>query len=842
MQSKLDYLISEIFQPNPYQDNPIFRGFYFTSGTQEGIPLDIAIREIAKQFNLPEYTDTESSPVYETKNYFIKDFLNEVVIGDHDFSVGQTATFVKKDRLLRMTSISLAALIFVLFSLLTFLGYQGSRSTLNNIAGTANLFNSINWNGDLLNTFRKSDSLRSLIIKIKNGDADESFIHFGLDRSNETYIPLKQLYVNKTKDFFVQNIYNDIIKNLNNYANGQEYSGGDVYNYLKTYLLLGDQRKRLDTTQFRFLRNEFSGILESRYLNVNPPVSSKEKDSLLHYFNNYSFFIINQLNDNNIYLLNNDNLLINLVRNRIQYKPDAETIYTRMKQNSIQQFPNDISLDQAIGGRFSFMMNAGLKVPMIFTQDGWKTYIKNNIDAESQNPGKDDWVLGKTNISTAGYSRFNSENMRKDLLNLYVTDFENTWLQFLQSIKYSNFETVPMASNNLKLLSDPVNSPLILILKYYSDQLQVVSEIQSLDSARQKQLNSISPVSLNIGTLSEVNKYRNFINGSKDSNPNSDINAIIAQYAVISSVLESIKGGQDLIKDYAVKVLNHSAVELPTAVQTVRGVIYNAPAFENLFITPIRLAWQAILGDAGKYLNLEWNAKVSDIYNSTLEHFFPFKNGTGDAPMQDFKDFFKPGDGIIWSFFNSELSPFINKEIWSVNKWENQGISFSNEFISSLKKADQISKTLFNNGEMSISFKMKPMLPESKPVLGDKPIVEQVYLNLDGVENYYKMGAPFWTDYTWPGTKGTPGTRLYISIYGLGTSDIKVYDGDWALFKLFNDATISKGSSSQYIFNWLFKKQSEYNIIVPYLVDIGSSKNPFTSNFFSSFNLPNKIY
>ena len=260
--------------------------------------------------------------------------------------------------------------------------------------------------------------------------------------------------------------------------------------------------------------------------------------------------------------------MINLVRNRIQYKPDAETIYTRMKQNSIQQFPNDISLDQAIGGRFSFMMNAGLKVPMIFTQDGWKTYIKNTIDAESQNPGKDDWVLGKTNISTAGYSRFNSENMRKNLLNLYVTDFENTWLQFLQSIKYSNFETVPMASNNLKLLSDPVNSPLILILKYYSDQLQVVSEIQSLDSARQKQLNSISPVSLNSGTLSEVNKYRNFINGSKDSNPNSDINAVIAQYAAISSVLESIKGGQDLIKDYAVKVLNHSAVELPTAVQT----------------------------------------------------------------------------------------------------------------------------------------------------------------------------------------------------------------------------------------------------------------------------------
>jgi type VI secretion system protein ImpL len=73
LQKKLAYLIGEVFQPNPYQDNPIFRGFYLTSGTQEGAPLDIAIREIAKQFNLPEKASDESEEIVEKKNYFIKD-------------------------------------------------------------------------------------------------------------------------------------------------------------------------------------------------------------------------------------------------------------------------------------------------------------------------------------------------------------------------------------------------------------------------------------------------------------------------------------------------------------------------------------------------------------------------------------------------------------------------------------------------------------------------------------------------------------------------------------------------------------------------------------------------
>ena len=843
LQQKLAYLIGEVFQPNPYQDNPIFRGFYFTSGTQEGVPLDLAIREIAKQFNLPETASDVSENILETKTYFIKNLLNDVLIDDQNYSTGQTSSVSKKLTFARTVTISISALVLILFGLFAYFGYNGSSSLLKKMSGTSTAFSKINWNGDLLNTFKKSDSLRSLIINVKNGNANESFIHFGLDRSDETYEPLRKLYLSKMENFFTQNIYNDITKNLNNYANGQDYSGGDIYNYLKAYLLLGDERGRLDTTQFRFLTGELSGILESRYLNLYPVASSSEKDSLKQLFRNYISFFVTQLKEKDVYPVKNDNLLVNLVRNRIQYKPNAETIYARMKQNGMGQFPNDITLQQAIGGQFSVMMNAGLKVPFIFTLDGWKSYIKNTIDEESQNPGKDDWVLGKANIKTASSSNFSSDEMKKNLLNLYVSDYQNTWLQFLQSINYSNFETVPQVANNLKLLSDPVNSPLILMLKVFSDQLQVISDIQSQDSAKQKLAGSISPVSLNNSAFTEVNKYRTFINGSQGGSPNSDLNAVIGQYAVISGVLESIKGGQDLTKDYAVKVLSQRAIELPTAVQVIRGAIYNAPAFQNLFIAPIILTWKSILSDAGQYLNLEWKAKISDTFNKTLANFFPFKNDGSDAPIQDFKDFFRPSDGILWSFFNTELSPFINKERWSVNQWESQGVNISNDFISALKKADQISGILFKNGDMNIAFKLKPQLPESNPVLGDKPIVEQVYLYLDGVENYYKMGAPFWTDYTWPGTKGTPGARLNISIHGYGTSDTKTYDGDWALFKLFNDATVSRGgSSSQYIFNWIFKKPSDYNIIVSYIVNTNSSKNPFAANLFSSFNLPNKIY
>ncbi len=123
LREKLTYLIGEVFQPNPYQDNPLFRGFYFTSGTQEGIPLDLAIREIAKQFNLPPAPGEEFEEMLETKNYFIKDLLNDVVINDQNYTVGQAATVVRQNRFLRFATISVSALLVFIFGMLITMGF-----------------------------------------------------------------------------------------------------------------------------------------------------------------------------------------------------------------------------------------------------------------------------------------------------------------------------------------------------------------------------------------------------------------------------------------------------------------------------------------------------------------------------------------------------------------------------------------------------------------------------------------------------------------------------------------------------------------------------------------------
>ena len=52
LRNNLDELVRIVFASNTYQESPLFRGFYFTSGTQEGRPIDRIIGGMARAFGL----------------------------------------------------------------------------------------------------------------------------------------------------------------------------------------------------------------------------------------------------------------------------------------------------------------------------------------------------------------------------------------------------------------------------------------------------------------------------------------------------------------------------------------------------------------------------------------------------------------------------------------------------------------------------------------------------------------------------------------------------------------------------------------------------------------------
>jgi type VI protein secretion system component VasK len=92
-----------------------------------------------------------------------------------------------------------------------------------------------------------------------------------MDRSKRFAGLLEKLYFFKTSAFFSENIYKADESELRNFLSGAVEENGNTYNYLKTYLLLGSQRGRLDEANEKYLSGMFTSILESRFSNDNAP-------------------------------------------------------------------------------------------------------------------------------------------------------------------------------------------------------------------------------------------------------------------------------------------------------------------------------------------------------------------------------------------------------------------------------------------------------------------------------------------------------------------------------------------------------------------------------------------
>ena len=83
-------LISNLFDQNVYQDSPIMRGVYFTSGTQEGRPIDRVMASMAEAFGVRP--QAIAAPVTKPKSYFVRDLFQNVVFPDADVAVQSSSS------------------------------------------------------------------------------------------------------------------------------------------------------------------------------------------------------------------------------------------------------------------------------------------------------------------------------------------------------------------------------------------------------------------------------------------------------------------------------------------------------------------------------------------------------------------------------------------------------------------------------------------------------------------------------------------------------------------------------------------------------------------------------
>ena len=109
LQAPLTDFITAAFGASRLDAGPLLRGVYFTSGTQEGTPIDRLTASMARSFGIDQRRASALVPV-RGRSYFLTRLLKEVIFGEA-MLVSRDPAAVRRGRLLRAGAAVLALLV-----------------------------------------------------------------------------------------------------------------------------------------------------------------------------------------------------------------------------------------------------------------------------------------------------------------------------------------------------------------------------------------------------------------------------------------------------------------------------------------------------------------------------------------------------------------------------------------------------------------------------------------------------------------------------------------------------------------------------------------------------------
>ncbi len=859
VKENISYFIGKLFQPNPYQESPCFRGFYMTSGTQEGVPIDRVIQAILKQFDLP--AESVSAPEIQKKSYFIKDLFTEVIIPDQN-AVFQTSKVASQKSFVRAGTVAASVLLLAALIFGVSQGFIGSRIHLKTIQKAAASIKDINWDSpaSMGKNLERLDRYRGELDRLEERSQSRPLIPSGMDRSGTILDSARSLYQRAINPLMKNGFYVELARRLEAARSRQDVPLDRVRSDLKAYLLMGSEVRHLDVANdeknIPFLKQALLSLLEERYADIFPqdrgaadkPVVQKQ----IEYF-------VDCLSRTKAGAFENDTTLVAEVRGLLREEPNVQTIYERMKRNIAAELQQPLNVSQILDVQDKDLIFSEFAIDDLYTVQAWTGKVKAMIEKEASNPDQTDWVLGQTSAQLASELR-DPDTLAEGLRRLYFREYAENWWKFLRTIQYRPFENLESAASALKRLSARLESPLAAIIDHVAKQTDFKEEISK--SPIDRALKPIARAAQKVGLggsgqakgepapllvardFKRLHALSSAASGGEEKG--GELQAILLLFSALDEAVEAMLNNPGpKAMEFASQILKEEAGPLPNALRTIRRTLeeseFDKDARDAVFEAPLRLTWEVILKETQAQLNADWEKKVYGVFQQSLAGYYPFSPQGEGAALADFKRFFSPQEGVIWKFIEEELKPFVNTESWSPNPWQGRGVVLSQAMIENLGKAATIKQGLFPQGSLASRFYLVPDGEPYVEVSGPRPNINNIIITIDGREFSYQMGYLRPQAFSWPGQDGPPAAALVLTTRQ-GEWDRQSFDGGWGWFKLLEKAKVVEINSLEYRLLWLCGRQDVNQVQVRYLLKADDRVNPFRNlRDFFSFQCPAKL-
>lgn len=234
-----------------------------------------------------------------------------------------------------------------------------------------------------------------------------------------------------------------------------------AYDQLKLYLMLA-RPERMDAAWFAgALMREWpqrSGVADGVWQGSGP--------SLLAF---YAASLVSHPQ----WRLSVDDGLVSQVRTRLirqlGQRNSESTLYQKMLAQVANQYADMRLADMTADTDASRLFSTDEVVPGMFTRQAWEQAVQPAIEkVVVERRDEMDWVLSDTKQPAAQAT--SPETLRARLAERYFADFSGAWLDFLNSLRWQRAATLSDAIDQLTLMADVRQSPLVALMNTLSVQ------------------------------------------------------------------------------------------------------------------------------------------------------------------------------------------------------------------------------------------------------------------------------------------------------------------------------------------------------------------------------------
>ncbi|WP_235971842.1 type VI secretion system membrane subunit TssM [Azohydromonas caseinilytica] len=506
LQPALRSFIATLFDENPYQFRPVFRGFYFTSAVQPAETHSPDRNGVAQRFALTRPGEQPPAPAATEQGYFLKGLFSKVIFADRHL-VRQHTSRAKQ----RLRTLSYAGGVLTLALLLAgwSWSYVGNRQLVASVQ--ADLEKARQLQADRVDLASRLEALELLQNRLEELAAWREqrpwSLGLGLDQGDAVELRLRQEVFQGLRRVMLEpvaqaleaylgevNRHADQLRPLgravadappaamasasavagtaavaatpSRYAEASATEVEDAYKALKTYLMLAE-RQRMESGH---LTDQITRFWRG-WLDDNRGTMPREQ--LMRSAERLITFSMAHLQDPLFPVIGNNFGLVDQTRENlrrvVQGTPAIERVYADMKARASTRYA-PMTVARIVGERDKALVAGSQVVSGAFTREAWQGYIKAAITEAAHNELQSvDWVL-KTSTRDDLSLQGSPEQIHKTLTERYKSEYVREWQRFMQGVAVADFASFEAAVEHMNRLGDPAESPLRKLLATLFEQ------------------------------------------------------------------------------------------------------------------------------------------------------------------------------------------------------------------------------------------------------------------------------------------------------------------------------------------------------------------------------------